>query len=117
MSRLLRVCGLVIGGLVGPARTEELVGPLGVLEPLTQEGQTGLTSTKGETLRSGIVFVNQTDRDLDYYWINWEGVLRHRGTVPARTSAARGSGPRQVWKFGETVFVATEHPSTATVSK
>jgi tetratricopeptide (TPR) repeat protein len=99
-----------------PARTEELVGPLGVLEPLTQEGQTGLTSTKGETLRSGIVFVNRTDRDLDFYWINWEGLPRHRGTVPARTSVARSSGPRQAWKFGETVFLATEHPSTATVS-
>ena len=95
----------------------QYIGRLGALDPVPAEEQDGLKSTRGEKLRSGIVFVNSTDRDLDYYWINPEGELLQRGTVPAGTSDASSSGPRQVWKFGDVVFVTTEQTSKAIVSE
>ena len=65
---------------------------------------------------TGIVFINETDRDLDCYWINENGRPLRRGTVPAHSSSARSSAPRQAWQLGDAVFVTKEVPATATVS-
>jgi NADPH-dependent ferric siderophore reductase len=98
------------------ALLDEIGGPLETLEPLAPKAGAEARSAKDRRFRSGIILINETDRDLAVYWINETGSPQQRGTVPAHGSQARSSAPNQVWKVGETVFVTKQRPGTATVS-